>query len=549
MESRSDLVVARVFGSNIKTCSSAKSHKYYIMRDLINIIEGNSILTEKSRGLLFRAKGDRFFKGNRNNPESVLLFDKAELYPNNSLSYPSHEDMMSAYQQLEKKYIGIQAVNKPTSASKAFAVIKLMDEKTKKPVYFSRFFNSLKPDMAGTWSNGDMKDFGYQLEKETSLKASYGLKPSDLFDTPITFKSPSDLLNTVKQTEAAQPFIPGLEMLFLNPPQFPIFEGLNEFYTAIRDDLGELIGPMALIQGLDCGTGAKAASKDLLANKGYGNSGIRFPGGKTNGLVDSYILTPMGVEIGISSKGEKGATASIKNVADGITAIKKLDASKDENQEKVKLLTTYAKEVKLIERIGRESTIDFPLNYAIENQLLSQDAADVIRELIKTGAKTLDQVQMSEDVAVELTNLTGYKGAKTSLPNYNIGYHALSGIAELIANQVNSDPKFGEACLKFLNSSPVVQLHMKVSKQKDSDVKVIGFESKYPPNFKGTVALDPSKNYTATMAGGRMNFAYDGVDAGVPGDERATSDTPAAELSTVAKQITRESYVGRKKRK
>ena len=81
---------------------------------------------------------------------------------------------------------------------------------------------------------------------------------------------------------------------------------------------------------------------------------------------------------------------------------------------------------------------------------------------------------------------------------------------------------------------------MKANKQKDNDVAVMGFESKYPPNFKGTVALDPSKNYSATSAGGRMNFAYDGVDAGV-GAERDTPDEPAAQsLEKVAKVISGE---------
>ena len=43
------------------------------MRDLINLIESFSVLNEKSRGLLFRAKGDRFFKGKKNDPESAAL--------------------------------------------------------------------------------------------------------------------------------------------------------------------------------------------------------------------------------------------------------------------------------------------------------------------------------------------------------------------------------------------------------------------------------------------------------------------------------------------
>lgn len=495
------------------------------MRDLINIIESFSILTEKSRGLLFRAKNDRFFKGKRDNPESALLFDRAEYYPDQPGAYDTHEEMMDAYSELETQYQGMQAVNKPTKASKAFAVIVLTDEKTRRPVYFSRFFANIKPDMAGTWANSDMNAFGYQLEKETSLKASYGLKPSDIFPPPARFKNIYDLLDTFKQAEATQPFVPGFEMLYAKKPQFPVFEGAGEFFTAIRDDLGETIGPVALIQGLDCGTGAKAAARDLLDGGNYSGSSISFPSGKTNGLVDSYIVTPTGVEIGISSKGEKGATASIKNVADGIDYVR-LKGSDEQKQ----LLKKYAKEVKLIERIGKDSTIDFPLNYAIEKEMLTPIAAEKIRELIKVGAKSLDQVDMDENTAVELTNLIGYKGAKTELPNYNVGYHCLSALADIVAGQVNNDPKFGEACLKFLNSSPIIQLHMKATKQKDGDVAVVGFESKYPPNFRGTVALDPSKNYSATAAGGRMNFAYNGVDAGV-GDERSTPDEPIAKTA------------------
>ncbi len=508
------------------------------MRDLITLIENLSkpVLLEKSRGLLFRAKDDRFFKGKRDNPESVLLFDRAEYYPQQPGNYDTHEEMMAAYQDLATQYQGMQAVNKPTSASKAFAVIVLTDEKTRRPVYFARFYTTIKPDMSGTWSNGDMQAFGYQLDKETSLKASYGLKPSDIFpgggEKGVRFKDIYALLAAFKQAEAAQPFVPGFEMLYLDKPQFPVFEGADEFFTAIRDDLGEIIGPVALIQGLNCGTGAMAADRDLLDGTGYGGSSVSFPSGKTNGLVDSYIVTPAGVEIGISSKGEKGATASIKNVADGIKKVRE-EGSKEQQQ----LLKTYAKEVKLIERIGKEPTIDFPLNYAIEKGILSTTASDAIRELIQMGAKSVEQAGLDEETAVEISNLMGYKGAKTQLPNYNVGYHALSAIADIVANYINSNPKFGQACLKFLNSSPIIQLHMKASKQKDGDVAVLGFESKYPPNFRGTVALDPSKNYSATAAGGRMNFAYNGVDAGM-GDERSTPDTPAAPVSDVAASIT-----------
>ena len=510
-----------------------------MMRELINLIENHSILTEKSRGLLFRAKDDRFFKGDRKNPESVLLYDKAEYFPKMPGNYQTHEEMMDVVNQIESKN-DLEYSNQPTSASKAFAILTLIDEKTKQPRYFVRFFNTIRPDMAGAWPNKDMKEkFGYQLEKETSLKASYGLKPSDLFATPVTFTDSTALLNALKNSEAAQPFIPGFEMMYQDPPAFPLFENTGEFFTAIRDDLGEVIGPVALVQGLNVGTGAKAAAKTLF-NQGdsYTGSSIRFPSGKTTGLVDSYIVSPGGVDIGISSKGESGATASIKNVADGINFIK----SKGSDEQK-KLLETYKKEADLIEKISRESAINFPLNYAVQKKMMSQEAADAIRELIKTGAKTLDGLPINKKVIAEIKQILSYKGAKTTLPNYNVGYHALSSTAKLVADQVNSNKKFGEACLKFLNSSPIIQLHLKAKKQND-DVAVTGFESKYPPNFRGTVTLDPSKNYSSTAAIGRMNFAYNGVDAGVEPDEPKStadidSDSTSPALSKAADIISK----------
>jgi hypothetical protein len=500
------------------------------MRELINIIENLSFLTEKSRGLLYRAKGDRFFKGNRENPESVLIFDKVEYYPSMPGSYDTSDEMLEVFNKLNKKY-NITPVNSVTSPTKAFAIIILLDEKTGKPVVFARFFNAILPDMAGKWANSEMNKFGYQLEKETSLIASYGLKPTDIFVGQPRFNNASSLLNAFKQSKASQPFVPGFEMLYLPKPKLPVFEGANEFFTAIRDDLGEIIGPVALVQGLNVGTGAIAADRDLLQNAGYSGSSISFPKGKINGLVDSYIVTPSGVEIGISSKGEKGATASIKNVADGIANIR----SDKGSPEQKKLLKEYSNEVILIERIGKDTAINFPLNYAIENNMLSNSGSNAIRQLIKVGAKNLDQIDIDENTAVELSNLIGYKGAKTQLQNYNIGYHALSAIAELVAGKINDDPKFGAACLKFLNSSPIIQLHMQASKQKDGDVAVTGFTSKYPPNFNGTVTLDSSKNYSATSAGGRMTFAYDGKDA----DEEGAGDGPIMpDVSDVAADIT-----------
>jgi hypothetical protein len=487
------------------------------MRELINIIESYSIINEKSRGLLYREKGDRFFKGDRNNPTEALIFDNVQYFPGQPPSkpgaYESSEEMFTAYQELEKQIGNITPVNQHNKSTKAFALLTLIDETTKQPVYYARFFQQIFPDMAGAWKNSDLDN--YQLDKKTSLKASYKLKPSDLFPGNARFSSIGALWDTLQNSSAASPYLPGLSMLFESNPEFPIFAGMGDQETAIRDDLGEIIGPIALIQNMDMGTGAKAADKDLNDSRGWGGSSLSFPSGKTNGLVDSYFTTPSGVEIGVSSKGESGATASVKNIADGITYVR-TKGSPDQK----KLLNTYKDQIEVIDAIGTAGSIDFPINYGIEYGLISPEAADYIRQLIKYGAKSLEEYPSDDDnVTNEVQALIDAKGADTSRSNYNVGFHALASLAREVANTINSDPKFGEACLKFLNSSPIIQLHMYVKKLKDDSVEVTKFISKYPPNFQGTVGLDPSKNYSSTMAGGRMSFAYHGKDAGFKDDE------------------------------
>jgi hypothetical protein len=158
--------------------------------------------------------------------------------------------------------------------------------------------------------------------------------------------------------------------------------------------------------------------------------------------------------------------------------------------------------------------------------LVTVEQARMILELIKSSAKKLN-TPPGEDTDV-LLNLMSQIKPQLNNPRYSVGYHILSVLARKVVTEINKDPKFGEACLKFLNISPLVQLHLK-SKIVGNDVVVTGFESKYPPNFKGTVGLDASKVYAATGTNGRVNFAYNGggnTDTDVPVDiEPAKTNT------------------------
>jgi len=298
--------------------------------------------------------------------------------------------------------------------------------------------------------------------------------------------------------------------------KLPTFADVGEMATAVRDDLGETIGPIALVQGMIRSGGAEAARKDILGPQGtFSGSAINFPAAKNNGLVDSYLLHSSGVEIGISSKGEKGASASVKNIADGIVAAR--EKGLDE------LLKTYAPQVDIIEKVGSLSSIEFPLVFGMEQGLIDQTTEQTIKQLIKSGATSTDNP--------EVLDLMKDIKAKTDNPRYNAGYHALASLARKVSVNINSDPKFGEACLKFLNTSPIIQLHLNGS-DKAGTYTVTGFTSKYPPDFKGTVGLDAGKVYAATGTIGRVSFSYNGG-----GDKDTDVEIDTAPAKTAAPDL------------
>jgi hypothetical protein len=521
------------------------------MRDLINII------MEKSRGLLYRDQGDSFFQGSKDNPTAEIVFDKVDYFPGMPGAYANYDEMSQVGADLFKQYPSITWSNKPTQASKAFAIMTFNGPAAGQQTHFGRFFNEIKPDMAGFWKNNELPG-GWQLNKAVSLKGSYyKLKPADLFPVNSTFDTPADTVASMGTRPGTTPdqmanidkVRPGMDQLLAG--QLPKFENMGDMVTAVRDDLGETIGPIALIQGMNMGVGAEAARKDILGDDGtYDGSKINFPADKNNGLVDSYLLHPSGIEIGISSKGEKGASASVKNISDGVETARQKDMTE--------LLTKYADQVEVIERVGRLSSLDFPIVYGVEQGIIDAATGAEIKQLVKTNARPTNPA---------ILDLMSDIKAKTDNPRYNTGYHALAALARRVSKNINQDPTFGEACLKFLNSSPIIQLHLNGS-EKSGDYTVTGFTSKYPPDFKGTVGLDASKCYSATGIIGRVSFSYNGggnkdtdVDVTAVGDvdaENAKLDAvgttprltgPGAKASRQATQPDfDEKTTGRKKR-
>jgi hypothetical protein len=447
-------------------------------------------LAESSRGVLFRNPGDPFVS--KANPEDVLTFVQTQYFPdhNPNSRYETPEEFVVAVKDAGDQFPGIVWTNKPNSSTLAFAVITLQDAQNKEK-YYGRFFSHIYANMAGKWGNDGIP--GYDLNIKSSKKAKSGLKPTDIFPMGQQFDSLSDILSEAKN-KLPPNLVSGLGMIANR--QMPFFANETERMAAIRDDLGETISVMALWNGM-IGGEAEDARKFLLKGQLWSTCSITFPPGKNNGLVDSVLRPRKGVAIGISSKGADGAKASASNIWAGVELLRST------GQQAV--IDKYPEAVGVLQTIHEETTVNGPFVLGIDYNLCTTNDWHLAMESIKNGYKQVPDSPKWKNIRKLMSHIVP---DKTDVGNYNIGYHALAGLAKLVADTVNTQcPNFSEACLTFLNSSPLIQIHTD-AKADPKGVQITGFRPIWPPQFKGNVKLNANKSYYTTNAMSKFSFGY-----------------------------------------
>ena len=447
------------------------------------------IISESSRGALFRTTGDPFVS--ISDPNDVLKFVQAQYFPDAAPNskFEDAEEALANVEQVEQSYPNLVWTNKANKNSLAFAIITLNDSNNQ-PKHYGRFFSHIAADMAGKWANDGIP--GYKLNTKTSQKANSGLKPADIFAPGQVFKNISEIINTAS-AKLDPVLIGGLGMIPQN--QLPSFQGQAERESAIRDDLGETISVMALWQGM-IGDQAEDARQFLLKTQPWSTCSITFPAGKNNGLIDSIMRPRKGQAIGISAKGAAGAKASSSNIWSGVLALRASGQGA--------LVDQYPDAVTVLETIQDETLVNAPFVLGTNYGICTHQDWELYNLSVKQGLRAVPKGPEWANFKTLMSHIT----PKTAdAGNYNIGYHALAGLASVVADTVNqSVPKFSEACLVFLNSSPLIQIHTD-TKVTPQGVEVTGFRPIWPPQFSGIVRLNAGKAYSCT--GGTQKYAFD----------------------------------------
>jgi hypothetical protein len=458
-------------------------------------------LNETSRGLFFRQQGDPFV----NSKGDELVFKSISKYPDPSLKtkspgkFDSAADLDKAMADLSKKFPNIEWQNKKAGA--AIGVATFVDPTSKKEYNIGRFFRQIIPNLK--WDNHfKIGNDTFQLKIGASIKNIHKLKPLDLLPVQRIFDSPDKIVGALESTRGKDdPIVIGLRGM-ITQKKLPTFDVDPTMLSSIEVDLGEIIAPMAIWLGINDNPEIESARKFYLRNNQWSTCKIQFTDSKRSGLIDSLLRPRAGSAIGISSKGGKqgGARPSVSNLAAGINELKK---SKDE--EKQNFLRTYQKEIAIIETINNSSALDGPIALGIQFGSCTQQDGDLIKQAITSNLKKIPASAQYKNIKKLMTY---FQPRKVDPITYNIGYHAMAGLAKNVAELINRDlTDFSKVCVGLLNTSPLIQVNM-FAKADQNLIKITGFKSIWPPQFDGQISVVAGKSYYATDISNKLAFQF-----------------------------------------
>jgi hypothetical protein len=487
-----------------------------------------SKLFESNRGILGTVIDTQSGRG-----DSFTKEDGAEVRATNAWKFPQEEtdlryenkqpesedeELIPAEDQFAeeiRKAIGLNINNvnwtggqKPATGFAAL-VVELQSDKGKE--YVGKYFRAKRSDGHIFWQVShfikDLNTIGIKLQskkaatsKGTSGAINLGPKEVGVTDRVINLAS---LVSEVRKGVEANDKIPPQEKVVIaelveNLGGDPVT--INPEYRANYEvQLGEVAAPLAITRGINVSGSIQEAENQLLnlidpGTKFTSIQQVEYPDNIAEKLVDSYLITPNGSRIGVSSKDKKGgAAASMSSIIETIE--NKIDTIEERVPD---FKSRYSQYLDWLDTIKKSTGKSVAYSLAAKMGIISADTAREAFEAMKETPGDAEKLrEIDNGRFYDLT--IGFEGydPKTSHPMYKIHYHAAASLARIVANKFNEDQenvrRFFSTVLESSNMIQVLtSLKAKGDQGQFSDFKVI-----YPPVFEGSIKLEAGSYFFA----------------------------------------------------
>tara|TARA_Y100000389_G_C17452284_1_gene515687 strand:- start:719 stop:2260 length:1542 start_codon:yes stop_codon:yes gene_type:complete len=412
------------------------------------------------------------------------------------------------------KWIGGQ---KPATGFCAL-VIELTSEKGRE--FVGKYF--AKKDQAGhifwqlTKFTQDMKTLGIDLQTKaaagaTGVHGAVVLGPREVGVTDRVINL-NNLVAEVQSGVNAQTSIPDPEKVAC----VELLENLGgntvtinpEYKANYEVQFGEVAAPLAITNGINV-SGAIQQAEEQLVNlldpgvKFQSIQQVEFPENIAEKLIDSYLITPNGSKIGVSSKDKKGgAAASITSIIE--TMNKKMDIIEERVPNFKKRFKTYMDIMKTIESsTGKKVAFDV----AAVMKIITPQVAEQAYNAMIAGPNDIESLKAIDNGKYYAMTIDwpGYKPTRTHAM-YQLHYHATASLARLVADKFNENK---EEVFSFfatvLESSNMIQVMTTIS-EKEGQAAFTNFNVIYPPTFDGGIKLEAGSYFYATKPPAGFTF-------------------------------------------
>lgn len=448
-----------------------------ILNTLDNLVESVGLANRKAGQTFINDKGD------------MITFVGLTFFPNEG-SFNSEKDLENAINTIEKNHKKtLSFVNTRKSDQLAFGVVTFKDQDNNL-LLLGRFFKLISPIFTkNNWPNSDLPG-GFKFNSKAATKMTSGLMPQDIL-TNFNNLTISDVLKQVTAKFGASHPLTDLTAQVCNATPLPIQIDISSYpeisFEAFRDYFCEILQPIAIINGITSGDAA-VAEKIFFGKGGFKNARITFDNGKNTGLFDSLLVDEKGKTIKVSTKGNAGATASVRNL---IESVKDLEQAGN-----TQLMKEYSDVIEIIKIVEKNGYANGPLELAKRFGLISGKEADTVNSM-----KTKSNVKLTANLQKMYDERAEGKSEDKLIPYYNM----LAAIAFKVADYVNTNTNFNQAAADILNNSALVQVNTTASLT-DNIITLERLNATFPSKAASNIQFSASKTYFST--GNKGNFTF-----------------------------------------